>query len=288
MPGLSHRSFLIGVRVLFGIVVALGLQRFCNGQDAPLEVIADPLQALAILPTTVPHKTTKEDFWQGWKNLPPDLLKDQKKIYTYPWYAFRKENLKTSLAFIGLTAGMVAVDPYPAGYFQKTKSFNSFNKIFSGPNTAKANYLIPLGLYAVGLARRDNYAQQTFLYAGEAVLDAELLTSIMKDVDRRLNPHGVPVNGDFSDTWFKKPFAQNLIGGNGSFPSGHTIAAFAVSTVYADRYPKYHRVIQIVAYSLAAIDGFSRMTLQSHFGSDVFAGAILGYVIAHKVVLGPR
>jgi membrane-associated phospholipid phosphatase len=40
-----------------------------------------------------------------------------------------------------------------------------------------------------------------------------------------------------------------------------------------------------VAYGLAGLVGFSRVTLQSHFPSDVFAGAALGYVISHDIVL---
>ena len=104
----------------------------------------------------------------------------------------------------------------------------------------------------------------------------------MKDIDRR----SVPANEGFSDTWFNKK-GGSYIRGVGSFPSGHTIAAFAVATVYADRYPnpRWHRWL---AYGLAGLVGFSRVSLHAHYASDVFAGATLGYVIAHYVVLRPR
>jgi membrane-associated phospholipid phosphatase len=36
---------------------------------------------------------------------------------------------------------------------------------------------------------------------------------------------------------------------------------------------------------LAGLVGFSRVPLQSHFPSDVFAGAVLGYTISRYVVL---
>jgi len=259
------------------LVFIFGWHPWCNAQE-PLAENLTP---------AVAHPD-KDAFWKGWKVLPDDLLQDQKRIWTFPVSVARGKHLKPTIAFIGVTAGLVALDGYPARYFQKTKSYGQFNKIFSGVNTGKANYLVPLALYGIGLVRRDSYAQKTFLLAGEAVLDSELLTSVMKDTNRRMNPNDVPMNGNFQDTWFKNKFAQNLIGGNGSFPSGHTIAAFSVATVYSDRYAKKHRWVPWLAYGLASLDGFSRMSLKSHFSSEVFAGAALGYVIAHGVVLRPR
>ena len=46
--------------------------------------------------------------------------------------------------------------------------------------------VVPLSFYAISLVRRDTYGQHTALLAGEAVADAEILTTAMKDVDRRL------------------------------------------------------------------------------------------------------
>lgn len=99
----------------------------------------------------------------------------------------------------------------------------------------------PVAFYLYGLARKDSYAKHTVLLAGEAVLDSEILTTVMKDIDRRLLPAQVPPNSDFSDTWFLGH--GRVLRGTGSFPSGHTIAAFSIATIFADRYPKprWHR-----------------------------------------------
>ena len=70
----------------------------------------------------------------------------------------------------------------------------------------------------------------------------------------------------------------------GSFPSGHAIGAFAIATVVAERYHE-RRWVPWVAYKLAGAVGFSRVTLQEHFPSDIFAGAFLGFLIAHYDVL---
>ena len=115
--------------------------------------------------------------------------------------------------------------------------------------------------------------------------DAEILATVMKSIDGRLRPSGIAPRGDFDDSWFRGH--GTLISGRGGFPSGHAIAAFSVATVFAERY-RNHRWMPFAAYGLAGLVGFSRISLQSHFPSDVFAGAVLGYAITHYVVLRSR
>jgi hypothetical protein len=88
--------------------------------------------------------------------------------------------------------------------------------------------------YGISLLRRSTYGQRTFLLAGEAVLDSEALTTVMKDVDRRMKPSEVPLNGNFADTWFHS-HAGSIGRGIGSFPSGHTMRIPAKSTSDSDR-----------------------------------------------------
>src|SRR5260370_11486449 len=95
--------------------------------------------------------------------------------------------------------------------------------------------LFPAAFFAIGLARKDSYAQHTVLLAGEAVLDSEILTSVIKDVDRRFRPASVPPGGDFSHSWFHESRGSYL-GGAGSFPSGHATAPFSIAAVFAERY----------------------------------------------------
>jgi membrane-associated phospholipid phosphatase len=190
-----------------------------------------------------------------------------------------------TIAVVSITGGLIALDPIDAPYFRRTQSFDAFNKDFSGLNTTVAMAAFPTAFYIYGLARKDSYAKHTVLLAGEAVLDSEILTTVMKDLDRRVLPGQVPSNSDYSDSWFRGH--GQLLRGTGSFPSGHTIAAFSIATIFADRYPKprWHRWL---AYGLAGLVGFSRVPLQAHYPSDVFAGAVLGYTIAHYVVLKPQ
>jgi undecaprenyl-diphosphatase len=64
-----------------------------------------------------------------------------------------------------------------------------------------------------------------------------------------------------------------------SFPSGHTLNAFAISTVLALRFP----LLAPVLAPLAASIGASRVVLGLHFPSDVWAGAVLGTLLGTAV-----
>jgi PAP2 superfamily len=267
------------------IAVLLSFPPWCAAQQpAPADTPQHSQQGQSApeTPATPTAPGTKGFYGKGWRDLGPNLLRDQASIWLFPVSVARGHHVKPTLALAGVTAALIGVDKYPAGYFQRTNSFNGFNRTFSGSHTALAAELVPAALYAVGLIRRDKYAQETFVLAGRAVLDSELLTIAMKDVDRRSGPAG----GHFSDTWFVNQNG-NYLRGAGSFPSGHTIAAFAIATTYAERYP-HPRWVPWVAYGLAGLVGFSRLPTQAHYASDVFAGAALGYVITRYVVLRPR
>jgi hypothetical protein len=218
-----------------------------------------------------------------WKSLAPNILRDQKQIYTFPLQLARGRDWIPTLGVLGVTAGLVALDPHDTPYFQRTSSFQNFNRAFSGTNMSLGTMVPPLALYVFGLARHDSYAQSTALLAGESVVDCEILAGVMKGATRRLRPSDIAPNGDYSKSWFQAGTWKSLRGA-GSFPSGHTIAAFSVATIIARRYPD-RRWLPFFAYGLAGLVGFSRVTNQAHFPSDVFMGAALGYTVSRFVVL---
>lgn len=61
-----------------------------------------------------------------------------------------------------------------------------------------------------------------------------------------------------------------------SFPSGHTITAFAVAVALGSFYPALLPLLLFFALSIAA----SRILLGMHFLSDVLAGALIGAGLA--------
>ncbi|MDR3675244.1 MAG: phosphatase PAP2 family protein [Acidobacteriota bacterium] len=264
--------------ILLGVCLLAGAHAFAASPEDPQSESASP----SALPLDDPLGSART---VNWKSLAPNILHDQKSIWTFPSQLAHGEHWKPALGVTAAVGALVALDAYDTPYFGRTSAFSGFNRSFSGRNTALAFSLVPVTFYALGQARKDSYATQTSLLSAEALVDAEILAWVFKTADGRLRPAAIPVGGNYSDTWFES--YHSPLAGHGSFPSGHTIAAFSIATVFARRYGS-HRWVPWVAYGSAGLIGFSRITLQAHFPSDVFAGAAFGYVISRYVVLRGR
>jgi len=244
-----------------------------------------PNETSEIARPRVPSQPSEFDRPVSWKLLYPNLIADQKHIWSFPARLMQGQNWAPTAAVLGATARLVLLDPSEAGYFRRTPIFHGFNNIFTGNATAIGTGAVPASLYAIGLIRRDSKMQHTALLAGEAMTDAAIMQTVLKDVTKRIKPAGFSASGNLSDSWFEKRGSpSSYIKGNGSFPSGHTMEAFSVATIIARRYGN-HRWVPYVAYGLASVVGFSRLSLSVHFLSDVFMGGALGYSISRFTVL---
>ena len=260
----------ISATLAFGLLLAVGLEAAGQGadqsQDQPPAAAVDPGRPVS------------------WKLLTPNILSDQKNIWLYP---FRKSETRKWVPMLlvgGITAGLIATDAREAHYFRASTTYHDFNSVFSGRNTALGIVEVPIALYGSGLISRDSKTRQTAMLAGQAAVDAELVTIALKDITRRQGP-GAVTNNDFSNSWLKT--SGSYWRGSGSFSSGHTATAFSVATVLARRYSQ-HKWVPYVAYGAAAAVGFSCLSLSGHYASDVFLGAALGYSISRFVVLRPE
>jgi len=68
-------------------------------------------------------------------------------------------------------------------------------------------------------------------------------------------------------------------GGSHSFPSGHTSAAFSAAGVVTRHYGGW---LGGAAVSLGVMTGMGRMADRKHYGSDVVAGATIGWIIGRN------
>jgi membrane-associated phospholipid phosphatase len=229
------------------------------------------------------QEPTSTDRDVSLKQLAPNILQDQKSIWSFPGQLVKGKGLVPTAAFgvIG-TALVVGADAPAAHYFRNTTAFNGYNRALPGTATLGAILAAPVSLYGAGLIRKDSNMTKTALLAGEAVADGEILTEILKPAVSRWRPTSLPPNGNFADSFGEG--GKRFSSAHNSFPSGHAISAFAVATVISRRYGRQHRWVPILAYTAAAI-GFSRLTLSAHYTSDVFVGAVLGYSISRFAVL---
>ena len=244
------------------------------GQTTPPDEVPAPVSTSAPVPPAMERAVSL-------KLLIPNILSDQGRIWSFPARLEHKKDWIPAAVVLGTTAALIALDPVEASYFRGTSTYHGFNNVFSSNNTMIGTIVAPVSLYGIGLIRKDSKMQKTALLAGEAVADVEVLDTFLKDATNRKRPSAISTKGNYSDTWFE---GGPVFSGHGSYPSGHTIAAFSVATVIARRYGN-HRWVPYAAYGLAAMVGFSRLSLSAHYTSDVFLGGALGYAVARFTVL---
>lgn len=79
-----------------------------------------------------------------------------------------------------------------------------------------------------------------------------------------------------------RPFVNHRVGilipskEDSSFPSKHTILAFALSTSIFLR----DRILGTVMYGLSLLTGFSRIWIGHHYPSDIIGSAVIGSIIS--------
>jgi len=135
-----------------------------------------------------------------------------------------------------------------------------------------------------GLIFKDAKARDTGYLAASSIIQCVVVDNFLKSLTGRQRP----LVADGEDHWFGPArffsrFEAGTADAFGSFPSGHTAAAFALATVVSLQYP--HRAwVPITAYTIAAGVGLSRMTMDKHWASDVAVGAVVGHLVARLVV----
>ena len=130
--------------------------------------------------------------------------------------------------------------------------------------------LIVLFFLIAGVAYRERRWVGSALAMGIAGLGAGLAAQIVKHLVGRARP----------ELWLGP--AHYAPGSSTSFPSGHTVGAFALAgvLVFASR----SWTMRIIALVLATAVGLSRILAFRHWASDVTASAVIGLLAAWVVV----
>ena len=104
--------------------------------------------------------------------------------------------------------------------------------------------------------------------AGYAIADA--LMSTLKPAIGRHRPDTLG-----GGAWRFRPFSGPVEWH--AMPSGHTVHAFSIAAGVADEV--HHPVIQIAAYTTAALVGWQRIAFRAHWPSDVVVGSVLAVAV---------
>jgi membrane-associated phospholipid phosphatase len=267
--------------LLLALSVLLGFEaRTASGQESGTAAPPDSTQNTS----AGQQGSIKTGRTVSLRMLPGNILEDQKEIFLFPKDLAKGKHWWPTIGVLGVTSALVASDPYTAPAFRTTTRLSGFNRDLSAVNTAAFIAAVPAAMYGVGWLRKNSYAKETALLAGEAVTDGFLLDIPFKGITGRKLPLNYTGNGPYSDSFFNG--SHNPIN-SGGFYSVHAFAATSVATVIAQRYRK-HRWVPIVAYGLAGAICFSRISRSEHFPSDVFLGAAMGFVISKYAVLPAR
>jgi hypothetical protein len=262
---IQHRPFCSALRkaLLFSLLAAAG-PAFC--QESP-DSASSPSTAQQPQVSAI----ASSDRQVSLPTLPANFVADQKEIWIFPGQLAKGKHWLPTFAIVGVTSALIASDPHTAPHFRTTDTFSGFNRGFSGVNTGAFIAAVPASIYAVGLIKKDSYAQGTALLAAEAFADGFALDLAFKGITGRKQPLQYAGNGPYTDSFFNG--THNPIH-SGGFYSVHAMSAFSVAAVIAHRYRR-HRWVPFVAYGMAGAISLARVTSSSHFPSDVFLGGAM-------------
>lgn len=131
--------------------------------------------------------------------------------------------------------------------------------------------------YAVGWLGKNRTIHKMGLNGIEAFVYAGTISLILKTIIGRRRPYAGDSQYVFKPLQGKTAYR--------SLPSGHTVTAFAVSTVFARSVS--NKLWKIFWYGSAGLVAAARMYHNAHWFSDLFPSAVLGYVVAERIVKQP-
>ena len=151
-------------------------------------------------------------------------------------------------------------------------------------------FIIGGTLYVAGRASKQRDMADLGLHGTEAVVLGSIFAGVLKDAFGRARPFVHPPTDSTGFNPNDWQFGRGLKSGDSyrSFPSGHSVAAFAAAAAVVNEtsrwWPDLKWVIGPAMYGGAGIVGLSRMYNNRHWASDVMMGAAIGTFAGNKVV----
>lgn len=199
------------------------------------------------------------------------------KYFALDWGAFfaapfsSSKNMIWSSSVIAGTVLSSAVDKDFRKQFSVPGSSQYSGTFLDGPIAyGYVQYPSILGgaMYTIGLLARESELRKTGRMLIQSLVYSGTVTMALRYATGRHRPFSSSGN-QYEFSWF------NSAGDTQSFPSGHTVVAFATSTILAEQIDTWWA--RAVLYSFAALTGYARLHYDKHWFSDVFFGAALGF-----------
>jgi membrane-associated phospholipid phosphatase len=198
--------------------------------------------------------------------LPRQLLHDQIGMWTSP-ARFKLSDATWLVPAGGFAAALFATDsdvskhlsndPNTLLRYRHISDYGMYSMVGGGA-----------GIYLLGLVSQNEHERETGLLSGESVIDGLAVVEALKYAAGRQRPFQGNGNGSFR-------------GGGTSFPSEHAEISWAIAGMFAHEYPS--PFMKVLSYGAATLISASRITGKEHFPSDVFVGAVIGYLTSEYV-----
>jgi hypothetical protein len=197
-------------------------------------------------------------------------------------------------AAVGITATLFSIDDniddWARTQKERHKWVNSSSPVISEFGNRYGEYLV-CAIGSLSALFKNQKGVQTCLLSTQAIITSGVWVHLIKTLTGRERPKAAYIYSlSESGKWYG-PFSRfdsNVASDKSNFafdafPSGHTALAFSIATVFATRYNDTE-LVPILSYSAATLVGITRLTEHEHWVSDVFVGAIIGYLCGKQVV----
>jgi membrane-associated phospholipid phosphatase len=155
---------------------------------------------------------------------------------------------------------------------------------FVRTTAAPGALIIGTSMYATGRLAKNEHLASLGLHGTEALMLGEVAGGVLKGFIGRQRPYVTPQNSH--SFGFLRGFAEG--DKFRSFPSGHSLAAFAaaaaVSSETSGWWPNTRWIFGPALYAGATLTAVSRMYDNRHWASDVIVGGGLGTFAGLKVI----
>ena len=241
------------------------------------------LLALLAVPLAAQETPGKDP---GFKQAARDFTEDAGRIWSSPFH-IKERHVGPLIVLAATAAFLIASDEDIRsafqGYVDRHPWVDDLGPVVTQMGSLGAAATAGL-FFGAGLLFKDDRARDTGYLAACAMAQSFLVEHALKGLTGRQRPYVA----DGEDHWtgpagFFKRYDPDYDGRYDSFPSGHSTMAFSLATVVALQY-RHTTWVPVLAYTIAAGVGLTRVTMDRHWMSDVVVGAVIGHLVARLVV----